>query len=220
MATATPPGLPIEVINTIMEIAVATLDPQSISSITLLSHHFRNIANKQRFSKLKFDTVTIWTLFQRLAILVEEAAGYPMRGIQTFITSIYIHIPDDYDPDKMQPHITVFNHLFRDDVILFSPIRKLSLYMTDVAGSFNMDPALDASLRSLLKESHINFLELYHSEEIPCDLLHGSRIEHLSLWDAGLLSKRYSVPMELDPVDIHRSTTMTSDHLYYFPPHS
>ncbi|KAH9475626.1 hypothetical protein JR316_0012743 [Psilocybe cubensis] len=185
-----------------MEIAVVILDAQSVSSITLLSHHFRILANIQRLSHLDFDSGTIRKLHQLhgLATLIEEAAGYSMRGIHTFIASIYIHIQEECDAYQMQANVTILNHLFRDDALLATPIRKLSLYLTNITGLFAVEPAMEASFRSLLKESHINFLELYYSDDIPFDLLQESKIEHLSLLCVGGLYKPYNRPKALIPI--------------------
>ncbi|KAH9478977.1 hypothetical protein JR316_0009440 [Psilocybe cubensis] len=202
--------LPMEIINNIMEIAIDTLDPQSVSSITLLSHQFRVMVNKERFFHLNFDSDTSWNELHGLATLFEQAAGIAIRGIQTFIASIYIRIEDDCDYDEIQPHITIFKHLFRHDAILHTPIRKLSLYITNVAGLLSVDPALDYSLRSLLSESHVNFLELCQSWEIPYDLLHRSKIEHLSLLCVGGLSKHF-VTRNLNPVNLKSLTISLYD---------
>ncbi|PPQ83154.1 hypothetical protein CVT25_005397 [Psilocybe cyanescens] len=44
--------LPLEVVEAVMDIAVATLDPPWISSIALLSHYFRILANITAFSSV------------------------------------------------------------------------------------------------------------------------------------------------------------------------
>uniref|UniRef100_A0A8H7XXF7 Uncharacterized protein n=1 Tax=Psilocybe cubensis TaxID=181762 RepID=A0A8H7XXF7_PSICU len=75
----------------------------------------------------------------------------------------------------------------------------MSLSMYNVAKLLSMDPALDISLRSLLRESHINFLELFQSFCVPCDLLQGSKLEHISLLGVSILSK-YPVIEKLEPV--------------------
>ncbi|KAH9475627.1 hypothetical protein JR316_0012744 [Psilocybe cubensis] len=127
--------LPIEIINTIMEIAVTTLDPQSVSSITLLSQHFRTIANEKRYSQIGFDNESFWNDLPQLATLIEEAGGYQIRGIHTFITSLHIWIPDKCYAEALLPYVTIFNHLFKDDAMLCTPIRKLSISVTNFAAA-------------------------------------------------------------------------------------
>ncbi|KAH9478981.1 hypothetical protein JR316_0009444 [Psilocybe cubensis] len=200
MTMSTSTELPIDIINFIMVIAVGALDAQSVSSIALLSHHFRIVANKQRFSDLTFYGRPIRNKIHVFATLIEESAGYEsMRGIHTFITSINLDIPNTCDADKLQPYTTIFKHLFRHDAVLCTPIRAMSLSMYNVAKLLSMDPALDISLRSLLRESHINFLELFQSFCVPCDLLQGSKLEHISLLGVSILSK-YPVIEKLEPV--------------------
>ncbi|KAH9475622.1 hypothetical protein JR316_0012739 [Psilocybe cubensis] len=192
MATDTLPVLPLEVIDTIMEIAVDTLDPKSVSSITLLSHHCRIIANKKRFFYIGGDskTKTSSTDYDILATLIEEAAGYAMRGIHTFIAHVDIIIQEDCRARQMQVYIAIWNQIFRDDAILHTPVRKLEIRTTYFAKLQDRHPAMEPSLRSLIKESHINALELHSTTGLPFDLLWESKIEHLSLsWVGG-----WSVP--------------------------
>ncbi|KAH9478983.1 hypothetical protein JR316_0009446 [Psilocybe cubensis] len=186
--------LPTELIDHIIHQAVHTgqSHPKGTSSIALLSHRYRTVSHRERFSSVAFmDWPTDYNkgkfIFRILGLakLIAESIQYPrMRGVHTFITSFsliawpYRDILND-TLQISQSLITILDNLFRDPSSLSStPYRTLTLR---TPRGWPNDKALAASLRSMIKTSYINALYVNDRSGLPCDIILGSNIEHLTI---------------------------------------
>ncbi|PPQ85035.1 hypothetical protein CVT25_010248 [Psilocybe cyanescens] len=201
--------LPLEVLEAVIDIAVTTLDPPSISSIALLSHHFRIFANNARFSSVLFFSDGASSL-KRMIGRIHELSDliHCSKQIQTmletniFITSFDLRIAiTGWDPLPFWSDgslALIFNSLFGHPNALRSPSRKLCLVLLhNMLHPWDLlDKSLSGSLSALIKTSHLNDLCLERVYVIPLDFIHGSKIQHLSLanitFNRGLVYKHPS----------------------------
>ncbi|KAH9474298.1 hypothetical protein JR316_0012756 [Psilocybe cubensis] len=196
--------LPIELIDHIIHQAVHTAQshPKGTSSIALISHRYRTMLYRERFSSVAFmdwptdynkDKFTYRIL--GLAKLVAESIQYPrMRGVHTFITSFsliawpYREILNDTSQIS-QSLITILDNLFRDPSSLSSiPYRTLTLRTPH---GWPKNKALAASLRSMIKTSHINALCVDDDSHLPSDIILGCNIEHLTIKRGFCLDRKF-----------------------------
>uniref|UniRef100_A0A8H7Y055 Uncharacterized protein n=1 Tax=Psilocybe cubensis TaxID=181762 RepID=A0A8H7Y055_PSICU len=216
--------LPTELIDHIIHQAVHTgqSHPKGTSSIALLSHRYRTVSHRERFSSVAFmDWPTDYNkgkfIFRILGLakLIAESIQYPrMRGVHTFITSFsliawpYRDILND-TLQISQSLITILDNLFRDPSSLSStPYRTLTLR---TPRGWPNDKALAASLRSMIKTSYINALYVNDRSGLPCDIILGSNIEHLTIEHGFYLDRKLNSGVydsDLNPVPL-KSLTIT-----------
>ncbi|PPQ84811.1 hypothetical protein CVT25_015157 [Psilocybe cyanescens] len=222
--------LPLEVLKAVIDIAVTTLDLPSISSIALLSHHFRIFANNARFSSISFFSDGASSLkrmigrIHKLADLIHCSEQIQaMSETNTFITSFDLRIAiTGWDPLPFWSDgslALIFNSLFRHPNALRSRSRKLCLVLLhNMLHPWDLlDKSLSGSLSALIKTSHLNDLRLERVYAIPLDFIRGSKIQHLSLanitFDKGLAGKYPSpgVPVFLKSLCIQLDRTIEAN---------
>ncbi|KAH9479951.1 hypothetical protein JR316_0008548 [Psilocybe cubensis] len=215
--TSSDPHFPSEITDLIFDFALPGLDPRSISSVAHASHHFRALANHQRFSSISFvynDTKRIPTNVKmricKFAELIQTGRQITtMRGIQTFISSFTLEVgigSDFLNFTKLGYLSVIFDNLFRDPAITCEPVRMLSLNIApdQPFRDWKKDGnTLLESLWSLIRTPYLNELRILRGSGIPLNLILGSNIENLHVGDLVMFDdeivelKQVSRPVEL-----------------------
>lgn len=214
--------LPFEIVENIIETAVATLDAATLSSIALVSHDFHHSANNVRFSSAIFDTEQHRSSFEKETDRIHELSSLidsgkrteTLPGVHTFITSFILKLNalapigalDAFLKDGSLAFI--FNNLFRIPPTKPSARLTLSIEIADVRNDGpeygddiviklgdwrRFGSNLSRALIALIRTSHLNDLRIVQLIGIPTNFLLGARLKHLLLHGIGT-DKRSNPP--------------------------
>ncbi|KAH9475662.1 hypothetical protein JR316_0011221 [Psilocybe cubensis] len=204
--------LPMEIVDQIMHNAAQILQshPLGASSIALQSHRYRSVAHRETFSTVIFQQQPTALgkgdvhRIQELADLIAGSTRVPtLPGVDTFIASLSIRLSPyqgDYRSSIVtQSLTTIFDHLFREPVLLNTPVRRLVL----TSSTWSNGKPLERSIRSMIETSYINSLHLEDSFYVPIGIILGSNVEDFNL-------NRSIIPDRNDPIKKCHSVSLKS----------
>lgn len=205
--------LPPELVDDIITRALANLGGRSLSSMALVSQHFRVQVNQQRFSAIILDTdlgydcTYISHRLNTLALIVDAERYIPgMLNVASFITCFEFSMVAKQDESRPRIDIAMAilcKALFRPTQSYKSRAEDFQFRLepwqrsyTDELTEWNsLSPDFTASFADLCRNSALTRLRIFNIRHVPMGLLQGSSVKHLHLRD----------------VDIHRHLDLSSE---------